>query len=1161
MAFSFRAGTNWCHDFPKLAKESGFCFNVHRTRVRVDWNRISSIDIDRVIRERDFLTVDDNVNNVVDYSLETEYDVKILDPNFVKLFRLAQLSVEYLLYCKQYLDHSVIILKDELRLKIEDNAMLKEEINALQESIKNLNEKIRERNRIIESKLGDSNGELFKCPHCVKTFIAPTFVSAHIARRHAHLSDPYMMPPSLPAHEQYRVEAEKLHDEIKTLKERLNRTERVIRNESEKNFDFSRTDNGHRTPDIYEKGEYTNDRQREERIREQQRKYQDEIASLKSMLFSEVRNLKQKDVSLSPIYHVQPDTKILNLEELIKKQEKEIHTLRDQLREQITPNLKNVQEKLHVQEQHGKVINERLEKQTDLDTDLSVQLKISQETSRQMKELYESKINELEMHSKAQKQMLEAQGMRLAQLAHELWESREPSQSTTEEKKIDLQSKSSSQNIVKKMPNIRGKDNDHKTNVKNNKHGEPVCDNVGSLSSRESPKILTSPIRNRKPCFQNKDNNELLTGKGDYFETGSDSKSARIAMNLRDSDAENTKRYLVENLNLESLHSSRSGKAIQQSSQRNSKHQTNVNLRNLKGIRAVSDSKNLPLRSNAGFRGMKSEQSLDLPRTKAYVRQKTVQESEDSENYSETESESSTSKSECQSASEDEIKNEEDERKLNSHYIEDFNSPTDSKEWIRENSEILQELKEHLRDVFDGKLKDLGIDPEWDGIPKATFKQKMETVIHHQNINAKKINDYNYIRQKILEEISQRLNKNIAEPAHPRKMSSLDRIMSKFKIKTANALKQRTNFEFRTPIVKSPLMSSYSKASKPMSNLEVLPSKMNESNIHELRSNKNSTVSRYKKEPEPRPRSRSTLVRNTKPSYSQMKDNTEIVEHNKFVEELEDSTSLEEQIQSHDGIVCLSKSETIPKAKKFGFRIESKKSTLMPKTSVESLIEQSYSSADEDSNNKLSDHKLVRSLPGSPKNNKSVLKSTTGSVGSLIKKKVLFDLDQSVRNGGKSTNQITGENLSAKKTLPEYSFEDEEVNDDDWNISNMSDDDVRPQKAKSPSMDSIVLKTSQSSEIAKISKKIQDQLNISHQKPIGAVEAMFLAKPSSKETKGHSEYRESTNMASSSLDNPYNPLLNNQPTEINKHLKATSSASMDHESDVETGIEELLKTD
>lgn len=189
MAFSFRAGTNWCHDFPKLARESGFYFNMHGSRVRVDWNRISTkilllnsmllllqvtnnsfifsftdaIDIDRLIRERDFSSIDENINNVIDYSLESEYDVKILDSNFVKLFRLAQLSVEYLLYCKQYLDHSVIILKDELRQKIEQNVMMKKEIATLEDIVRNLKDKSREKRKLIEANIGEiSNGEIFK---------------------------------------------------------------------------------------------------------------------------------------------------------------------------------------------------------------------------------------------------------------------------------------------------------------------------------------------------------------------------------------------------------------------------------------------------------------------------------------------------------------------------------------------------------------------------------------------------------------------------------------------------------------------------------------------------------------------------------------------------------------------------------------------------------------------------------------------------------------------------------------------------------------------------------------------------------------------------------------------------------------------------------------
>jgi len=45
-----------------------------------------------------------------------------------------------------------------------------------------------------------------------------------------------------PVHDHYRIETEKLHNEIKTLKERLNQTERVIRNESNKLMDNTEKD-------------------------------------------------------------------------------------------------------------------------------------------------------------------------------------------------------------------------------------------------------------------------------------------------------------------------------------------------------------------------------------------------------------------------------------------------------------------------------------------------------------------------------------------------------------------------------------------------------------------------------------------------------------------------------------------------------------------------------------------------------------------------------------------------------------------------------------------------------------------------------------------------------------------------------------------------------
>lgn len=84
-------------------------------------------------------------------------------------------------------------------------------------------------------------------------------------------------------HEHYRVETEKLHNEIKTLKERLNQTERVIRNESDKLLD-----NTEDYAKNISKHEYEYDINKLNRFQEQ-KKYQEDIRSLKSMLFDEIR--------------------------------------------------------------------------------------------------------------------------------------------------------------------------------------------------------------------------------------------------------------------------------------------------------------------------------------------------------------------------------------------------------------------------------------------------------------------------------------------------------------------------------------------------------------------------------------------------------------------------------------------------------------------------------------------------------------------------------------------------------------------------------------------------------------------------------------------------------------------------------------------------------
>lgn len=83
-------------------------------------------------------------------------------------------------------------------------------------------------------------------------------------------------------HDHYRAETEKLHNEIKTLKERLNQTERVIRNESDKLLDSTRKD--------YARDIRTNEYDIDKVNRfQEQRRYQEDIGSLKNMLFDEIR--------------------------------------------------------------------------------------------------------------------------------------------------------------------------------------------------------------------------------------------------------------------------------------------------------------------------------------------------------------------------------------------------------------------------------------------------------------------------------------------------------------------------------------------------------------------------------------------------------------------------------------------------------------------------------------------------------------------------------------------------------------------------------------------------------------------------------------------------------------------------------------------------------
>nr|XP_012235197.1 PREDICTED: zinc finger protein DZIP1L isoform X1 [Linepithema humile] len=986
MAFSFRAGTNWCHDFPKLARESGFYFNMHGSRVRVDWNRISAIDIDRVIRERDFLTIDANINNVVDYCLESEYDVKILDPNFVKLFRLAQLSVEYLLYCKQYLDHSVIILKDELRQKIEQNVSMKKEVATLEDTLKNLKERSREKRKLIETSFGEmASGEIYKCPHCPKTFVRAIFVNAHIARKHSYISN--IGVSTSPAHEHYRAETEKLHNEIKTLKERLNQTERVIRNESDKILD--------NTEKMYIK----NNRGEQDKVDmfQEQRRHQEDIGNLKSMLFDEIRALKEKD------HTVNESILETNVKTLISQQEKEIEGLRNQLLERLTPDVENMQVKLQTQENYWKAKIEDMESAHHRDIErLTTELKVTQQVADHIKSEYSAKVHDLEKQSMDQSNMLIEQRKQLNSLSREMSNSQTQINNYRIREKDKIEKFHESPILRIKHDNSYNNSETYHKSSNSIRNGEMVIEDIGSECSQDNDKSIAMQskcVPNKNDTIESRNNRKFII---DLSRTTEHVTAMSNLRNLERLDVRKTKDKIKHYNTLDD-----ENEIIDYTSKSfTSKGNIPTNV-----YKKYADIKNVE-RKRILHNDMRNSKNSKFLEKQSVVNSATESVSSSSMSESESETESVTA--------DDDI------------VIEKYETSV-----VKSSNAKNLSIEEEVQIMFNNRLRELGIDPEWRGIPAATFKQKMEIVKHQQNINTKKLAWYAQIKQTILEDLFQKISTNHKESKYTMltKHSPFNKLIPHTKSKALKAFSDHKNNDESVQKTENTTPSKLRLKQK----IELLPKKYKDNeafeNTHESPSKRNGIDGSTPKVTPTYPR----LMRNISSSSS--------IESEKDIKQISSTKITVSDSGARKISSPISRKQVI--APKFAENNDSDSAIVQQDDSILSLM-----------------------------NNKSVLKPMSGSVGSLVKKKVLFDLEDTKVDFDDTT-------------IPEND-QRTQITDDDWNISSFPErDEYALRRQKSMSTSNIILKTSQSDKIAEISKKIQEQLSIARKPPVGSVETIF----------------------------------------------------------------------
>lgn len=171
-------------------------FKFQPRRESIDWRRISAVDVDRVARELDVATLQENIAGVTFCNLDGEvchHCRQPVDPVLLKVLRLAQLIIEYLLHCQDCLSASVAQLETRLQASLGQQQRGEQELGRQADELKGVREESRRRRKMISTLqqllLQTGAHSYHTCHLCDKTFMNATFLWGHIQRRHAGMAE------------------------------------------------------------------------------------------------------------------------------------------------------------------------------------------------------------------------------------------------------------------------------------------------------------------------------------------------------------------------------------------------------------------------------------------------------------------------------------------------------------------------------------------------------------------------------------------------------------------------------------------------------------------------------------------------------------------------------------------------------------------------------------------------------------------------------------------------------------------------------------------------------------------------------------------------------------------------------------------------------------
>uniref|UniRef100_A0A8B9RTT2 C2H2-type domain-containing protein n=1 Tax=Accipiter nisus TaxID=211598 RepID=A0A8B9RTT2_9AVES len=197
-------------------------FHFQPRRASVDWRRLSTIDVDRVAREVDVAALQEHIAGVTFCNLDGEqcpHCRQPADPVLLKVLRMAQLSIEYLLHCQECLGTSLAMHAQCLQVAHAKLACTQQQAAEQATQLRGAKEESRRWKKLIAMQqllLQAGPNTYCKCHLCDKAFMKDTFLQAHVQRRHAEAT-----------------EAGEHWDKVEELKAKLQETQQQLKVERE----------------------------------------------------------------------------------------------------------------------------------------------------------------------------------------------------------------------------------------------------------------------------------------------------------------------------------------------------------------------------------------------------------------------------------------------------------------------------------------------------------------------------------------------------------------------------------------------------------------------------------------------------------------------------------------------------------------------------------------------------------------------------------------------------------------------------------------------------------------------------------------------------------------------------------------------------------------